>query len=275
MKKLFLILLVCTGMSSYSQNIKDKIQGNWVCIKILNSMGEPTAGKFGDSSKYLRISFDKDSFSLSQAPFDKGIPIKLVLKNDYSFDCAPEAKFNFPEKHYKIEEVDEKKLLLSTKSEKGDIFYYYFANQNLFPVKQGIVDLGVLLIKHIVFSKDTKKLNRICLNNIQNNASTLAPCPLYINRGEFGHELSNNMKLPKDFKLNEISPEFLLDFDVSEKGAENIKVTGDNEEINDEIIRVMGKLKPNWKPVVTSNQVKITLRFHLYFYKPVELLRIF
>jgi hypothetical protein len=59
MKKLATLILLIISGTSYSQKLKDKLQGDWVCTKILDLKGNVASGKFGESSEYLKFSFVK------------------------------------------------------------------------------------------------------------------------------------------------------------------------------------------------------------------------
>lgn len=80
--------------------------------------------------------------------------------------------------------------------------------------------------------------------------------------------LSFNMKLPKDFKLDEPTSEMVVEFDVSNDGVSDIKIVkGLSTELDAEVVRVIEKLKKNWKALIVDEKpIKTTLRFHLYFY---------
>lgn len=84
MKKIIIIaLLVTCFFTSYSQQLKNKLQGSWVCTKILDQGGNPTAGKFGESSEYLEFTFNKSYISITEAPFDKGMQILINYGEDF------------------------------------------------------------------------------------------------------------------------------------------------------------------------------------------------
>jgi hypothetical protein len=275
MKTLLLIFLVLIG-STDTPKLKERIQGNWVCVKILDSKGQPTKGKFGGSSEYLRFSFFKSKLSVSESPYEKGILQDITFKNENSFDWLPNAIYELPERIYVVKELNDNYMSLVTKGEKGDSITYKFLNQKNFShnYDKQVIDEGILLVKHLRLSKTNKNdINRTYEYQITNDSIFLAESPTFENRdGSFGQMFSYEIKLPKDFKLDKVSDEMILDFDVDEKGASNFNITkGLNNEINTEVIRVMEKLYKNWKPIILNqNPVKTTLRFHLYFYMTIS-----
>ena len=273
MKKLTFVLLLIS-LVTYSQKLKEKIQGDWVCVKILDSKGKPTIGKFGASNEFLKFSFKKNTFSVSESPFDKGLTMDIVFKNDNSFDWLPDAIYDLPERIYKVNEINDNNMILTTKSLGGDSIFYHFLNQKNFPYSETqIIDNGILIVKHLRSSKTSKGSNRVSEYQISNDSIHLflSPSFEYSGGGNFGELLSINVKLPEDFPLDKVSDELTLDFDVTEKGAQNFKIIkglGDN--INSEVIRVMEKLHKSWKPLVINKKpVKATLRFHIYFYMTI------
>jgi hypothetical protein len=277
MNRIFLILFLVMSVSTYAQKLKDRIQGDWVCTKILDSNGQPTIGKFGESNEFLKFSFIKNSYSISESPFDKGIEIPIVFKNENSFDWLPNAVYNVPERIYVVKKLNEKQLILSTKAENGDTIFYYFINQNQFSnnLKDNIVDLGIILIKHIRLSKkNANNINKTYEYRTTNDSVFLSPSPTfeYPQGGSFGQIFSYYLNLPKTFKLDEISDELVLDFDISKNGAENFRIAkGLSNEIDTEVIRVMEKLHKSWKPIVTNKiPLTTTTRLHLFFYMTIS-----
>ena len=269
MKKYILILLITINISSYAQKLKDRIQGDWLCTKVLDSKGNPVAGKFGESTKFLKFSFKKSKFAISQVPYETEpvFPNDIDFISENSFDWFPDARYDLEERIYGVKELDGKKMVLSVKSKAGDSIFYHFINQNLFLFHHNdTIDNGIILLKHIKFQKDNPNLaNRIGESQITNDPVYLTPRPLF--EGFFGIELAQ-IKLPEDFKPDEISEELILEFDVSEKGAENYRIKkGFHEEINKELLRVMEKVHKDWKPVrINNSPVKTTMRFHIYIY---------
>ena len=276
MKILLLILLVLSGTTN-SQKLKERIQGDWVCVRILDAKGQPTKGKFGGSSEYLRFSFFKSKLSVSESPFDKGILQDITFKNENSFDWLPNAIYELPERIYVVKELNDNYLNMVTKSENGDTITYKFLNQKNFShdFDKQVIDEGILLVKHLRLSKTNKNdINRIYEYQITNDSIFLPKSPTFENPGggSFGQMFSYDIKLPKDFKLDKVSDEMILNFDVTENGASNFKITkGLSNEINTEVIRVMGKLHKNWKPIILNQSpIKSTLRLHLYFYLTIS-----
>ena len=147
-------------------------------------------------------------------------------------------------------------------------------NQKNFPYSETkIIDNGIIIVKHLCLSTNKKSINRVSEYQISNDSMHLSLSPTfeYSGGGNFGDLLSINFKLPDDFPLDQVSDELILDFDVSEKGAQNFRIVkGLSNEINSEMIRVMEKLHKSWKPLVEIDKpLKTTSRLHIYFYKTI------
>jgi hypothetical protein len=277
MKRLTLLLVLFITGTGYSQKLKERIQGDWVCIGITDSKGQPATGKFGQSVEYLKFTFSKNKLYITESPFDRATPMEITFKNENSFDWLPGAVYDIPERIYEVKELDDKHLTLTAKSESGEFITYYFSSQKNFSrsLDNDIIDNGILIVQHLRLSKtNANSINRVSEYRISNDSIFLSPGPTfeYPRGGSFGQIFSFNMKLPQDFKLDEPTDEMVLDFDVSEEGANNFKMTkGLSDELNAEVIRVMEKLRKSWKPVVVNDKpIKTTSRFHLYFYMTIS-----
>jgi len=280
MKHLTLFLIVLSG-TVYSQKLKDRIQGDWVCVGIGDSKGQPTKGKFGSANKYLKFSFKKNKLFFSEAPFDKGGAMDVTFKDDRTIDLLPTAVYELPEQIYEVINLNSDQLTLTTKGQTGEPITYKFLNQKNFTkdMENKVVDHGILIVQHLRLSKtDAKNINRAFEYRVSNDTVFLGPSPTfgYPQGGSFGQIFSFNIKLPKTFKLDEPTNEMIVDFDVSTDGVSNIKiVSGLNAELDTEVVRVMEKLRKSWKPVVIDGkEIKTTSRFHLYFYMTISELQL-
>lgn len=268
MRKLVFVLLIIISHLSFSQSLKDRIQGDWVCTKVVDSEGNPTFGKFGQSDRYLRFAFSKKQFTISQSPFDKGMtfPQDIEFKNGNSIDCFPIAKYDLQERIYHVKELDEKKMILATLGRRGDSIYYHFENQKQWEVHPNdTIDNGTIFIKHMKWRRgNSVNTNKLEEYQITTDPVYLSSRPLY--EGTFGTDLAH-IKLPNNFKMDEFSPELVLEFNVSEIGAENYKIVkGFDEEINQEILSIVEKNHKQWDPVMINGiPIKTTMKFHLRF----------
>lgn len=273
-------MLLVLSMATYAQVLKDRIQGDWVCVNILNAEGMPATGKYGDSFEYLKFSFNKSKFSVNESPFDKGLPIDIVFKNENSFDWLPGAAYEVPERVYEVKELTEQYLILTTISQNGERIEYHFLNQkNFLPNLDKAVDHGAIIVEHLRMSKtNAHSINRVFEYRITNDSVFLSPSPTFEfpQGGSFGQIFSHNIRLPKNFKLDEITDEMIIEFDVTKDGASNFNITkGISSEIDTEVLRVMEKLRKSWKPVrVNDSPVKTTSRLHLYFYMTIAELQL-
>jgi len=275
MKLLPLFLIVLSG-TVYSQTLKDRIQGDWVCVGISDSKGQPTKGKFGESNEYLKFSFKKSKLSISETPFDKDSAMDITFMNDKIIELLPTAAYEFPEKIYEVRELTDDRMTLTTERQNGEPITYKFLNQRSFAkgIENKVVDHGTLIVQLVRIAKtDTRTIIWNFAYRISNDTVFLGPSPTFEYRqgSSFGQIFSNNIKFPKNFKSDELPNEMIVDFDVSADGVSNIKIVkGLSAELDMEVARVMDKLRKRWKPVVINDKpVKTTSRFHLYFYMTI------
>jgi hypothetical protein len=276
---LVLFVLIVLSNLVYSQKLKDRLEGEWVCLGITDSNGRPTHGKFGEPDEYLRFRFNKKTLEISEAPYDMIVSMNLAF-NENSFDWAPNATIDLPERIYYVKELDSTRMTLTTRNESTEITYH-FVNQKNYPVqKERMIDNGAMIIKHIQFTKkNPNNINRTFETRISNDPFFLSPAPKfdYPTGGSFGQILSHKIMLPKDFKPDVVSDEMIVDFEVSDKGAGNFKITkGLGDELDAEVLTAMKKLGKSWKPIVVDGKpITSTCRFHLFFYKTVDELILF
>jgi len=273
MKRLTTIILLIISGTTYSQKLKDRLQGDWVCTKIVDSNGKPTSGKFGESNEYLKFSFVKGNLSITEAPFDRGIKIPIKYDNDF-IDLFLQAVYELPERKYTVKTLEESDLILSTKNQNGETIDYHFINQEklLKAVSTGeqIIDNGLIIIRHLKLSKESKGANRVSEYRISNDAESLYPSPIFNDyaSASFGHYFSINFVFPKTYQLETVSEELIVDFDVDDKGVSNIKIVqGVSDKINTSVIKIIEKTSKKWEPLEINGQpIKTTLRFHFIFY---------
>jgi hypothetical protein len=270
MKLLTLFLIVLSG-SVYSQTLKERIQGDWVCVGIWDSKGQPTKGKFGESNEYLKFSFKKNKLSITETPFDTDSAMDVTFKDEKIINLLPTAVYEFPERIYEVRELTDDLMTLTTKGQNRKPITYKFLNQIIFAedIENKIIDLGILIITKM----DARIVNQVFGHRVSNVLVFPGPSPTFKYPGgdSFGDIFSLKMKWPKNFKFDELTKftnEMTVDFDVSAAGASNIKiVNGLSPELDMEVARVMDKLRKRWKPVVINDKpVKTTSRFHMYFY---------
>lgn len=281
MKLIALFILLILSNIAYSQKLKDKLQGDWVCTKILDSNGNKTSGKFGASDEYLKFSFKKGNLSITEAPFDKGVNIPILYKNDF-IDLFPGFDIELPERIYALKSIDTNNLILTTKDVNSNMIDYYFVNQATFkdePNNRGDFFVnGLMIIKNIRLNKNDKIGNRVAEYKITNLKENLYPCPIFEDSkfATFGHYFTNNFIFPNSFPLDSISEEMVVDFDVNKDGACNIKIIkGLGDELNSSVTKVLNDSAKKWKPLMVDKEpVNATLRFHFVFYDTFEGLKI-
>jgi hypothetical protein len=76
-----------------AQDLKKRIEGEWVCKTIVDEQGNKSEGKFGSSNEYLRFTFFGKKLTISEAPFDEKLAKNwhpVVINNS-----ATESKMEF------------------------------------------------------------------------------------------------------------------------------------------------------------------------------------
>src|SRR5690349_15217104 len=125
------VLFFLTSHLAFSQiqDLKDKLQGDWLCAKITNPNGDTVRGEFGASGEYLRFRFENEYLSISQAPFDKGLIMPINIEGN-SVDPFLEINWFLPfNLQYNVLEVDEDHLILAAITLEGNPVLYSFINQ--------------------------------------------------------------------------------------------------------------------------------------------------
>jgi hypothetical protein len=272
MRYIAVLLLLSLSQFSHSQKLKDRLQGNWVCTEILDSLGNKATGKFGASDEYLKFSFVKGNLNFTEAPFDVGLDMPVTFGNDY-IDLFPMAVYEVPEKIYTVKSLDKDNLVLATKNEERQTIYYHFLNQAslMNDLKEGnpVIDNGIILIKHLK-SQGSNGINRVGEYIIGNKKENLFPGPCFKDQATayFSFWFAQRFEFPKTYPMETVSPEMILDFDVNAEGIDNVKVVqGINDEIDASVIKIINSSGKKWKPLKVDDQViNSTLRFHFIFY---------
>lgn len=271
-------ILFLISLSVFGQNIKKELQGNWICTRVVDSLNVDTEGKFVKSGNYLMFSFRKSSLLIRKAPFEGGMKVQyLFTRRDSIIDYMPFSRFPLAETNFKVKYISGEHLVLQefNKMQHRSVYYLFIRQVN--PVKTKLptfIDCGTILINHLKLEIDGKigqGVNKSSTYFIRVNPSLLYPTPTfneYNSGGNLGGYLSNHFSLPKNYKLDSLSKEMVVEFDVAKKGAENfIIVKGIDSTFNEQILKILDRSGKDWKPVMIDNKVINTrIRLHLYFY---------
>jgi hypothetical protein len=268
-----IILLTLFSVNAFSQNLKSKLQGDWVCTKILDTNGNNASGKFGKSDEYLKFSFVKGKLSITEAPFDTGIMMPIEYGGDY-IDLFPDAQYELPERKYKVGFVSSDSLVLVTKNADNENIFYHFINQARFLKEispdQKTVTEGLIIIQHLRMQKDPKATNRLSVYQISNEPDNLYPSPRFEDYASatFGQYFTINFTFPKTYRPDTLLNELIVDFDVTNGGVKNINIIqGINQEINSSVIKIIEKTRKKWKPIEVNGQaVNTTMLLHFVFF---------
>jgi hypothetical protein len=271
MKILCLLALDLLIFSSggYSQDVKEMLRGDWIGVGISGKDGKPAAGKYGQSSDYIKFSFKGNKMTITEAPFDRGLPVSYVVTKGDIIDWFPTARYDLPERMYKIKSLNRDSLALATKYGEDSITYH-FVNQKRYDRTSGndnVIDNGLIVVGNLKATAKTKGSNKVFEYVLTNDPMFRGVSPLF-DDPSFGFALANKITLPSNFVAGKMSEELTLEFNVSEDGASNFTVVRSLEpELDAEVIRVMASLAKKWLPVIVNDKpVTTRSRMHLYFY---------
>lgn len=267
----FIALLAVT--TTHAQALKEQLQGDWVCTKILDEKGNPTNGKFGEPNEYLRFSFDKNNLSITEAPFDRaGMGLPVTFYSNY-VDVFPFAAYQLPERKYVVKSISEDHVVLQTRNDKDEPIEYHFLNQAKLkdaPRGDRLIDVGLIGIKRLVAANDGKRSRAGYEYGIENGVDQLYACPVFNDKRtlNFGSFVASNFIFPDDYPFGTASEELVLEFDLLDKQVSNVKIVqGLSESMNAAITRVVEKTNRKWETLEENGTpVKTTLRFHFVFY---------
>lgn len=251
----------CSMSLLKAQDLKKRIEGEWVCEAIVDEQGNKSEGKFGSSNEYLRFTFFGKKLTISEAPFDEGLTknIKFDLPN-FSFSVVNDFYFdlpeNLPETEYRITELNDSLLILTTLNAKRKKISYRFLNQKLIA---SIPDLRGwnIIINHVNLSHKYGSLSsKLGLYSITNGLNNLQQVPKFRSKRavNFGDALSNAIKLPENLPKGLVTNEIVLEFTVGIDGAKEFIIKrGHSPDFDKELLQALKKLAKNWHPVVINN----------------------
>jgi len=272
-----LCLLALFFLASYCsfsqiQNLKDKLQGDWLCTKIINPDGDAVRGEFGPSGEYLRFSFENKHVSISQAPFDKGLLLPVNFEGD-SFDPVLEINWFLPPLKYTVQEINEDHLVLAGITLEGNPVLYYFINQKKYlhneETKAVVHDLGFIIVDNSALSKSHvygAKVNWVDYS-IQNSEISLYPSPVFKDElsSSFSAYLTRVFLFPREHHSKTLSDELIVDFQITPKGLQNIRIVqGVTYEINAYVFKLLEESRNKWIPVIVNGR-PITCKVRLHF----------
>lgn len=273
MKVLTFIALLAVVNTTHAQALKEQLQGDWVCTKILDKKGNPTKGKFGESNEYLRFSFYKNNLAITEAPFDRrSMELPVTFYSNY-VDVFPFAAYQLPERKYVVRSISEDRAVLQTMNDRDEPIEYHFLNQAKLkdaPRGDRLIDVGLIGIKRLMAINDGKRSRGGYEYGIENGADQLYGCPVFNDRRtlNFGSFVASNFIFPDDYPFGTASEELVLEFDLHDRQVSNIRIVqGLSDGMNAAITSVVEKTNRKWETFEEAGiPVKITLRLHFVFY---------
>lgn len=265
------VLILATFNFSFSQHLRDRIHGDWLCLNVTDSAGHKIASEFGEPDRYLRFSFQGKYLYIAQAPFDRGIIFPVHYGQDF-IDPTFERLWDMPDMFYRVISLDSSKLILRTTSDKKQ---YLFINQNQFIPNPNIQKQS--RDADILISQQWQSANYLIINIDKEN---FYPSPRfkddrYANWGEYlsryfalhfnfsplAHSLSNTSP------IDTLSYECMAEFEVTKKGLQNLKIIkGAHYEFNVAVFDAISLSRKNWHPVIFNDRYFPTrMRFKFTF----------
>ena len=255
MKSVWLAIALIPNITFSQNNVGEKLQGTWLCVNLVDSLGRPVMGEFGGPRNFLKFQFDGDKFFVALAPFDKGAGHRVSFKEDY-FDLV-----NSPlnQKRYHVKSLTDKGLILETTSKNSKIYY------RLVNAKQYSRDLDQIstlrvydkLIIEIAYVKSAFGYYMSSYYLIDNSILNLLPSPVFIDKQYFslGAYLEANLRIPTIQLVDLKDQETIFEFDVTENGIANIsiakKLGGDADFYIYDLIKEMSK---KWTPLIVDGK---------------------
>ena len=280
MRFMFLIIIVFFSyLDSYSQSIKDQLEGTWICTQITNTNDEPIVDQ---PTALYGLKFDKSKCSMYNAPFNSSANsfsyvvdgvnriIKVYLGYGGTYDengnrvnaLVPNLEPTFL---YQIKEISKETLIVDLTTNFSGVTRYTLKRKEFIDKE---LDGKIISIENkYILIKDLSPLSRSAeywfgSNKIVHNQAVF--------KGDFGDYLARKVRLGKNFPIDAISSEVIVQFTINESGSpEQIKlIQGLNEKLNTSLIKAIQKTKGKWTPLaVNKKSVKSNVKFHFLFYK--------
>ncbi|MFY0598206.1 MAG: hypothetical protein JXR03_00955 [Cyclobacteriaceae bacterium] len=269
---LILAFLAFSLFSAQASKLRKDIQGTWLCVKILDSNGEPSEGKFGSSNSFLKFKFEKNALKITLSPFDGFFFEMYPLFKEHYFDLDPKDILLMPESIYYVVSLSEDQLVLQTQGLDDETIFYHFDNEKKylddFVSNAPFVDLGLILIEHITFEG---KVNENYRYVIPNTPDFFTPRPTYDYSPyyDFGGYFTKFFKFDDNHVLDIPTGELIVEFDVMDKNVSRIQIVqGINQEIDFRVIETIWKSRKKWNALrINGKEVKSRARLHFIFYK--------
>jgi hypothetical protein len=267
--KWLVFVFIFYGSPTFSQTLKEKVQGEWVCRSITDSVGHETDGDLGAATDYLKFKFKGSRLYIIQAPFDVGTTVWLNFRDNY-FELT---KLGLTQLNYRVISISENEMILRTVN-LGKTKNYHFVNQKIYALQlnqlSNFRNFGQIIVR-FTSMKDSGLFFQDTFYQIDNSILNLVPSPQF-NGGElptFRNYLDSKFFMPKSFNTKEVPNELIIEFDVLEDGMQNIEIVKrlDND-LDTQVFDIMKKVSEQWIPLMHEEKVietRIRLRF-LFMY---------
>ena len=252
---------------SLAQSLEEKLQGTWLSINITDSLGNPASGEFGGPRNFLKFQFEGRRLFIALSPFDKGANFRITYTENY-FDLV---NSSHSQKQYRVKLLTKESLLLETVANNKKTIYHF---TNSFKYTNDLDQVSNVrhyekLILEMTYVKSANGYYFSSYYLIDNSILNLLPSPLFVDKEFFslGSYLEANLRIPLMTMKDLNGRETVFEFDVTDKGIENISILEKlGDEVDFQIYDLIRGMNKKWEPLVVDNKVRITrLRLKLSF----------
>lgn len=272
MRNVFIIAILLPFIG-YGQTLEEKLQGNWVCIDITDSLGNKEGGEFGNARNYLKFSFGKRKVFIALAPFDKGLEMYVDYGGSYFRPRNP----NLTQSQYDVISLEEHEMVLQTRTYKQKKIFYHFVNQRKYSQELKQIskfrEFGEVIIG-INYVKQYEAFHLVSYYAIDNSILNVLPYPQFNDKdfSTVGSYLEQNLVLQSSEIKSLPGKEMIIEFDVTQEGIENILVTKKvNDDLDFRFHELVWGMRKKWLPVMLDGKmIETRIRFEFSFvYKEI------
>jgi hypothetical protein len=239
-----------------------------MCVLITDSLRNRAEGEFGGPNNYLKFQFEGKKLLIALAPFDKGTSHRVFYNKDYFEILNP----NFQQKKYRFKLLVDEVLYLETINSRKQVITYKFVNASRY-----LKDIDQVrnvreyegLIFEINYMKEASGYYLSTYYLIDNSVLNLLPSPTFSDKLYFslGSYLEANLRIPWEHLKTLGGKEAAFEFDVVEKGIENIAIVKKlGDEIDFQFFDLLKGTSKKWEPLMVSGKpvdtrVRLTISF--------------
>ena len=262
--------MITVAATAYSQQLVDRLQGEWLCTKIVDSNGVKTIGKFGNSGDFLCFIFRNSTLRVQEIPFDYGVIFpEIKFESDQirlvpGFAAfVPELMSAMMEQSYRVIHEEDDSLILETTNIDNKNIYYYFSRREK-SIRNDNIFRYSIIIKGVSSVNSLDPLYEYAIND----STSVNLEQAYFN-GTFGQFLAFNFRFPKNSPVKELSQPAIVEFTIDSKGKmSNLKIVkSENSVVSSNLLKAVKKTKNKWKSPFDKKSINRTVfQFAFQFY---------